>query len=283
MPSLSRFHDRARSVLARRSDVGERAACQKRADWSRPAIGTSSDAATQRDNRRNGSRGRAVARYQLSLPRGSRPSSGLDPHLRCPSHPGLCLPTRERARAKARLQTLRRGRHAEVHGRYTRGTSALWPASTRPAITNGSRRRRLEVGRTRSGARDGIVPQRESRHGAVWCGAGRGAPDNRPDGKAAKPPGAGRPPGTAVRRLYDLPPTRGTIGRYWTGARGVRGSQTAIRAELRAASHPGRRPGTGSRWLRILILAFSRRCRAAPARAQSSWQQWRPGRSSPGC
>jgi hypothetical protein len=57
--------------------VNGRAACQKRADWSRPAIGTLSDAATQRDNRRNGSRSRAVARYRLSLPRDSRIPSGL--------------------------------------------------------------------------------------------------------------------------------------------------------------------------------------------------------------
>ena len=40
MSGLCRFRGRACSVLARRSDGGGWAACQKRTDWSRPAIGT---------------------------------------------------------------------------------------------------------------------------------------------------------------------------------------------------------------------------------------------------
>ena len=40
MSRLSRFPACACSVLARRSDVGGRAACQKRGDWSRPAVGS---------------------------------------------------------------------------------------------------------------------------------------------------------------------------------------------------------------------------------------------------
>ena len=93
MSGLSRFCRRARSLLARRSDVGGRVACQKRVDWSRPATGIPSDAITQRDNRRNGPRRRAVARYWLSLSRDSRLPSGLNPHLRSRHRSGLCPPT----------------------------------------------------------------------------------------------------------------------------------------------------------------------------------------------
>jgi hypothetical protein len=120
-------------MLARRSDVNGRVACQKRADWSRPAIGTPSDAATQCDNRRHRSRARTVACYRLSLSRDSHPSSGLNPHLRCPSPPRTVPADRERARVKARPpQTGRRGRHTEVHRRYTGGTFALGPLEPSP-------------------------------------------------------------------------------------------------------------------------------------------------------
>ena len=92
MSGLSRFCRRARSLLARRSDVGGRVACQKRVDWSRPATGIPSDAITQRDNRRNGPRRRAVARYWLSLSRDSRLPSGLNPHLGLATAPGCARP-----------------------------------------------------------------------------------------------------------------------------------------------------------------------------------------------
>jgi hypothetical protein len=118
-----RFPGRAGSVLARRSDVGRRAACQKRANWSRPDISIPADAATQRDIRRNKSYCRAIGRWRHSWSLCARPASGLNPHLCRLSPPRVVPDGHEQARVNARLpQTGGRSRRTEVyrgvHRRY---------------------------------------------------------------------------------------------------------------------------------------------------------------------
>ena len=111
MSGLSRFFGHAGSVLTRGSGVGGRAACQKRGDWSRPAIGSPSDTATQRDIRSNRSAA-GLSPVTGSPRRETRaPSSGLNPHPRCPPLPRTVPVGTWATQATARcLQTGHRGR-----------------------------------------------------------------------------------------------------------------------------------------------------------------------------
>jgi hypothetical protein len=255
-------------MLARRSDVNGRVACQKRADWSRPAIGTPSDAATQCDNRRHRSRARTVACYRLSLSRDSHPSSGLNPHLRCPSPPRTVPADRERARVKARPpQTGRRGRHTEVHRRYTGGTFALGPLEPSP--------------RSRTAAGEGEVRSAARGPGPGWhgpaalaltwrcptrCGpqdAGRRAPAGRV-GQDAR--GHARPPRTAIA-------VHGAPGRRHVPGSRRAGNLQALNTLRKKHSNPRARVSAYLR-LGVDVAAWPGRVGVPGRSVERSWQAW---------
>jgi hypothetical protein len=184
VPGLSRFSARARSLLARGSDVGAGPTCPVWVDWSRPVKEPVPMMITQCDIRRRESRvGLAIPLLAVALAMTLNSPGGH--YLRTASvsahgtgpEPG-----------SARLTAITDSTlpdPSQVHQRYMPGICARWPASTWPAArgrmawTTGSRR---EGGRTRAGPRRRNAPRRVRR---VISSRGSSVPPRRGPGRSA--------------------------------------------------------------------------------------------------
>ena len=177
MPGLSRFSARARSVLARRSDVGGPG---RRADWSRPAVWTPSAAVTQRDCSRQESWAQAATRLRLRRGHRSERSSGLNPHSRCP--PSSLKRPAGRDKSGSSCPAAygdRRRRHlrpAKVHPRYICALTCNSPAAKRDRRPGQGK---LARGRPHAGcAADGGIVSGPRRQHAGTAPSGPGRPQN---------------------------------------------------------------------------------------------------------
>lgn len=126
------------SACARGSGARGRAACQIRAGWSRPAIGTPSDVVTQRDSRRHESCNQAAIRWRFHRGHRSRPSSGLNPHSCGLPSPGGVLPVKTRPDHRGLSRSRQPPGHQrgdiegppEVHPRYICTLTCQYPDRT---------------------------------------------------------------------------------------------------------------------------------------------------------
>ena len=197
-PGLYRFPGRARSLLARRSDVGTGAARPLLTDWSRPARGARSDdgysARYPQEGVTQPSCYQPAVPYMKLTPAGSLMSRAMT--VFPPAALALCMgqigtggPVHGKASAGSNLGP------PEVHARYISSLTCKYPPAgrTRSRPTATARGRPCAQGALAWSARPGRRRRRVARSPRRWRCCGGAAPGGRPARRAGARPAACRP------------------------------------------------------------------------------------------